>query len=130
LWIGIPNNQNIRVFVWWSYNNVPSNVITLFWNDDILSWFSINLTTETLSWFITASADQVISWFIDPLPNQILSWVSTTWTLINMEDLSVAYEWAKENTITTMPTPEAARLLDPVTRSELAKMIVQFSVNS
>ncbi|MDR2541261.1 MAG: hypothetical protein LBD11_05900, partial [Candidatus Peribacteria bacterium] len=34
-----------------------------------------------------------------------------------------AYEWAYQNGITTMDTYEKARIMDPITREEMAKMI-------
>lgn len=37
-----------------------------------------------------------------------------------------AYKWALENGITTMKTVEAARLDEPLTRAELAKMMVVY----
>ncbi|MBR7037539.1 hypothetical protein IKI14_07030 [bacterium] len=37
-----------------------------------------------------------------------------------------AYKWALENGITTMKTVEDARLDEPLTRAELAKMMVVY----
>ncbi len=82
------------------------------------------------------------TWIVDVIPPTtwtILTWpvlwldTWNVWTpttvvpIIDQEVLS-AYNWSKQYGITTITTPEKARLDQPLLRSELAKMMVNFSV--
>ncbi|MDR0606965.1 MAG: hypothetical protein LBG52_01120 [Candidatus Peribacteria bacterium] len=42
-------------------------------------------------------------------------------------EMIAAYQWAFQRGITTMPTFSKARLTDPITRAEMAKMISVFA---
>ena len=46
------------------------------------------------------------------------------------DEIVSAYKWALGRQITTMKTLEAARVGDPLTRGEMAKMIVNYAVNN
>ena len=45
------------------------------------------------------------------------------------EEIREAYTWAKEEGVTTQPTIQKARMLAPLTRGELAKMMVEWNRN-
>lgn len=45
------------------------------------------------------------------------------------QELILAFEWAKKNTITRATTMDTARLYSPISRAELAKMMVQYITN-
>jgi hypothetical protein len=69
---------------------------------------------------------------IPSLWNAPLSGFVTTWSIITgsaIDELVTSYEWARRNNITSMPTAESARLMQPITRAELAKVMVQFSLS-
>jgi hypothetical protein len=54
------------------------------------------------------------TWIVTPISDEIIS----------------AYKWALGKQITTMKTIETARVWDPLTRAEMAKMIVNYAINN
>lgn len=62
------------------------------------------------------------SWGITILP-------STPTTPVVDQELVLAFEWAKKNTITRSTNIDTARLYSPISRAELAKMMVQYITN-
>ena len=62
-------------------------------------------------------------------PTTVATWTNTVITQASDELIS-AYKWALGKQITTMSTLEVARIGDPLTRGEMAKMIVNYAINN
>ncbi len=77
----------------------------------LFGWWSIgpNTTIVTFSWWVSL----------------IATWINVTAD----KELIEAFTWAQKNNITRATSIDTARLYSPITRAELAKMMVQYITN-
>lgn len=117
-----------------TWNTSTGNNSTWTSNGGGVGWgWSLNIPIFPIvpistTWVIVPSTWTISTWVIVPI---ISWWVEVTPiipmpTMIDEEMLS-SYNWARAAWITTISTPEKARLDQPLLRSELAKMMVVFS---
>ena len=95
------------------------------------------LWTGSWSWTITLVPKNLIPSPLLPLPQIPTTWNQNSWAVITTPIMPIttqpdtyspeiqgAYDYAKSVGITNRPSIQEARMFDPITRSEFAKMIV------
>ena len=120
-WSSLSNTDS----VWsqtWSQINSNTNSISSWTNEKELEDIGNNVGTQT--WNTTDTFEKL---FQNGNKNTQDSW--SQWWQQYSEEFQQAYEFAKENRITTMPTIQKAQMNSTLTRIAMAKMLSQYAIN-